>query len=279
MATTAAAAATTTLSNSSNNNNSNTNKRLSKRFSFGGFSLFNKSSSSSNQATTAPKPDARRAQKTQSLYIRHLKDAVKTTQYDPSEAEQTNGQEIRNSIRRSLSAVLYASPQQPSSSGLVPVLVTQDLSDRTGGIIVPESSQSDEKKENKKRPVEYDNTLDIMIDPKSDEIMIVWQGYGFVYPTTAGDKEAVKEDLHTRFEKQIWSSYQGLIHPLHLFENETEERWAALTVHELKRYFDNYGSMLLKLREASMRRQQRQYLVMEKAQVNNEWIIPQVDET
>lgn len=188
---------------------------------------------------------------------------------------------IRNTIRRSLSAILYAPPQRNSldttngggAASLVPVLVTADVSDK----IITESAErkpEQELKKKPKRPVEYDNTLDI-IDSKNDELTLIWQGYGFICSTRQEGlvPSMDKETLMNLYENQVWSEYRGLVHPLHLFEDATDERWSALTVSELQKYYNNYGSMLLKLRDASMRRQQQQYIAMGPAA--SEWIIPQ----
>ncbi|KAI9278576.1 hypothetical protein BDA99DRAFT_492526 [Phascolomyces articulosus] len=332
------------------------NKRASKRFSFAGFSLFNKNNNNNNnipvqqeqkpqeevkkekktdsQPSPPPSQDnddderrrRRRAQKSQSLYLQSFRNLTNSkpsrpmsTQYDPAEANQVNHKEVRSSIRRSLSAVLYATPQKQKqqengnnnssgSSGLVPVLVTQDLSDRHGGMITSEDiekKQAQEQKEQeakkkKKKSIEYDNTLDIMEEKKKDQLVIIWQGYGYIHTVKKKKEEDEKNDddeknrqeqedgsllentkekLENRFEKEIWTDYRGLVHPLHLFQDEVEnvedeEKWGALSVEELRRYFDNYGSMLLKLRDASMLRQQRQYVVMDK-KAKEDWILPQ----
>jgi hypothetical protein len=80
------------------------------------------------------------------------------------------------------------------------------------------------------------------------------------------------------FEKEIWESYRGLIHPLHLFKESDDVmnrgRWAGLGVSELRRYYDNYGSMMLKIRETRMLEQQQNYQTL--GQVKNEWIIPEI---
>ncbi|KAI9320442.1 hypothetical protein BX666DRAFT_1908120 [Dichotomocladium elegans] len=291
----------------------------SKRFSFGGF--FSRSKAPSPAPATAPAAAAaataateetleekqphtqqappepaqtpkRRTQKTQSLYIKSFRSSIqqqpntkRSSQYDPTEAHQSNHKEVKSQIRRSLSAVLYATPQKlkqsneeerathRSSMQLVPVLVTQDLSDLHGGMIMPEESvagaQENEKKKTNPRAVEYDNTLDISKDKEG--WMIVWQGYGYWLPIQSDDEQL--DNNNTLFEKEIWKAYRGLIHPLHLVKHDDEGRWAALDVTELKRYFDNYGSMLLRLRESSMKRQQLQYQTMDN--IKSEWIIPQ----
>ena len=277
-----------------------------KRFSFAGFSSgLSRSLSFSNGVKSAkpdektPQPQAvdeeqkklKRAQKSKSLYIKSFnKKTPDTPTYDVSEAAQTNGKEIRNTIRRSLSAVLYASPHSTMEDGsnkLVPVLVTPGLSESVGGILIDDGTRnkvtSEKTKEQikpKKKSVEYDNTL--IVEEEGNKTTIIWQAYGYSF--TKQDQEEVSsellmKDLELRFEKEVWESYRGLIHPLHLFEemSHTEEilnrgRWAGLTVTELRGYYDNYGSMMLKIRENRMREQQEKYQTS--TQVNNEWIIP-----
>ncbi|KAI8876074.1 hypothetical protein K501DRAFT_145324, partial [Backusella circina FSU 941] len=217
----------------------------------------------------------KREQKTQSLYIKSFRKPETT--YDKSEAVQQNSKDIRNTIRRSLSAVLYASPHSKTSSSdggsentsntLVPVLVTPELSDSVGGIMLEtptkQEEEQEEKKKKKKKVVEYDNSMDIM---RSDgKATIVWQGYGYVLNN---EQEGLEDD----FEPEIWEEYRGLIHPLHLF-NSMEERWQELSVTELRRYYDNYGSMMLKIRETRMIEQQRQY---KSSSINSDWIIPRI---
>lgn len=291
-----------------------------KRFSFAGF--FSKKQepsspitqqqhqpppSTDNNTATQEKKQQRRAQKTQSLYIQSFRHRFSTpsskptcSQYDPSEVQQSNPKEIRNTIRRSLSAVMYATPQKQreevatttttqeknntSSSSepgkLVPILVTEGLFDQHSGMIV--SAEPETLPTEKRRvPVEYDNTLDVL-DNKDGTSLVVWQGYGYVIkeeePKTE-DKEEQENDhassssLTWSFDKEVWSEYRGLIHPLHLVQEDNDDRWKALTVTELKRYYDNYGSMLLRLREACMKRQQTQYLAME-GKAKTEWLIP-----
>ncbi|KAL1933858.1 hypothetical protein VTP01DRAFT_7948 [Rhizomucor pusillus] len=196
---------------------------------------------------------------------------------------------IRNTIRRSLSAILYAPPQRSSndedksSSGaaasLVPVLVTADVSDK---IIADSAERKPEpinanNKQRKAPPVEYDNTLDVVVankdDQQQEQLTLIWQGYGFICSRQELVPSMDKATLMNSYESQVWSEYRGLVHPLHLFEDAADERWSALTVSELQKYFNNYGSMLLKLRDASMRRQQQQYITMGPAA--SEWIIPQ----
>ncbi|ORY96166.1 hypothetical protein BCR43DRAFT_524311 [Syncephalastrum racemosum] len=255
--------------------------KRNKRFSFASF--FSKPSPQHQQANgippsaspqQQPAPSAphhhnrRRAEKSQSLYLQSFR---KNSSYDPSEATQKDPKAIRNTIRRSLSAVLYATPQKEQQGAtLVPVLVTDTLSDKHGGMIMDAEAESErqkaaaaeeESKKKNKTPVEYDNTFHVVPSNKnSSSVTLVWQGYGYEWQGEADEAQ---------FESEIWSSYRGLIHPLHL---ASEDPWSHLTVAELKRYFDNYGSMLLKLREASMLRQQRQYLVQ--ANKNSDFIIP-----
>ncbi|KAI9361367.1 hypothetical protein BD770DRAFT_383275 [Pilaira anomala] len=239
----------------------------------------------------------KRAQKSKSLYIKSFHKKA-PTQYDASEATQKNSKEIRSSIRRSLSAVLYASPhstdddEKSYSSKLVPVLVTPELSDSVGGFLIDDGSKNKiknneqgmtvtEEKKKKKNAMEYDNSLEVF-PTKDGDTTIIWQGYGY---TITPEQEEVrseldKVDLETFFEKNVWDTYRGLIHPLHLFQEEDEQeivkrgRWAGLTVTELRRYFDNYGSMLLKIRESRMLEQQRHYQHL--LNVKNEWIIPDI---
>lgn len=284
----------------------------SKRFSFAGFSSGLSRSLSFSSGTKAKKEDEvvtqidssqeelrkiKRAQKSKSLYVKSFNKKTSTTQYDTSEAVQSNGKEIRSSIRRSLSAVLYASPHSTStdddksySNKLVPILVTPGLSESLGGILIDDGSKNKimnnektiEKSTKKKKPVEYDNSLEVVLENQATTI--IWQGYGYTI-TTEGQEEVVSEmitetDLESRFEKEIWKSYCGLIHPLHLFEEMdghevlNRGRWAGLSVTELRRYFDNYGSMLLKIRESRMMEQQKHYQCLDN--VKKEWIIPDI---
>ncbi|KAI8369160.1 hypothetical protein EDC96DRAFT_122750 [Choanephora cucurbitarum] len=281
-----------------------------KRFSFSGFgsslsrSLSFSSTKSKDEDPGLPSPPSedelrknKRTQKTKSLYIKSFRrstgDTPKTT-FDPSEANQPNSKEVKNAIRRSLSAVLYATPHASSenTNKLVPILVTSDLSDSVGGIMISEPGKSQDEevinKKEKKKAVEYDNTLEIFSNKQNDAVTILWQGYGY---TVQYDREALEvaseilqeeenvtdtpHYLESRFEKEVWTSYRGLIHPLHLFEAKEEVvdrgRWAGLGVSELRRYYDNYGSMMLKIRETRMIQQQRQYHCL--TDVNKEWII------
>ncbi|KAI9032832.1 hypothetical protein CLU79DRAFT_728221 [Phycomyces nitens] len=251
-----------------------------------------------------------RDKKSQSLFVKSFrtpKGAIKEdkakTQYDPAEAVQTNSSEVRSSIRRSLSAVVYASPHlnsrheknAPRMSGLVPVLVTPEMSDSHGGIVMddPDKPASEpEIKKPKKKTMEYDNTLVLMPDNRDTALTIVWQGYGYTIASTAAtsltthilgsdpwtDRDKTQEALEGRFEGEIWTSYRGLIHPLHLFKplEDSEEKgaWEGLSVTELRQYFDNYGSMMLKIREARMAEQQKDYHVEFKNLAEEERIIP-----
>ncbi|KAG0167929.1 hypothetical protein DFQ28_002873 [Apophysomyces sp. BC1034] len=281
----------------------------------------------------------RRTHKSQSLYVksfRHLvgKDdkAANGKTFDASEATQKNSKEIRNTIRRSLSAVVYASPissSDPSNTGpgvMVPVLVTPEMSDAHGGLVMDEPQPIEEKPKRKKK-VEYDNSLVVMSEEdeekKKKTMMIVWQGYGYTVdlegdvakgllgPEEQRTGQTAQESLEKRFEQGIWNDYRGLIHPLHLFEpaeqgnnnnnssssnddddrnnsnnnddsnssNNDDKRWAGLSVTELRRYYDNYGSMMLKIRESRMVEQQRHYHVLEKqGKVEKDWIIPKISE-
>ncbi|KAG2214386.1 hypothetical protein INT47_000942 [Mucor saturninus] len=282
----------------------------SKRFSFAGFSSGLSRSLSFSSGTKVKKEEVvaakdsnqeelrklSRAQKSKSLYVKSFNKKTPATQFDASEAVQSNSKEIRSSIRRSLSAVLYASPHSTDddksySNKLVPVLVTPGLSESLGGILIDDGSKNKmmnnekttEKSVKKKRPVEYDNSLEIVSEDK--ETTIIWQGYGYTI-TAEGQEEVSSEmitetDLESRFEKEIWKSYCGLIHPLHLFQELNDEqevvnrgRWAGLSVTELRRYFDNYGSMLLKIRESRMLEQQKHYQCLDN--VKKEWIIPDI---
>lgn len=324
--------------------------RTSKRFSFAGFSSglsrslsFSNSSSVKKEEpivsfktpdTSAATPQqknkqeaaaeelrkSRRAQKSKSLYIKSFNRKSSTpdetavtvsSKYDASEVKQSNSKEIRNSIRRSLSAVLYASPhvtdddngEKSYSNKLVPILVTPGLSESVGGILIDDGTknkikdnqtkaeQEEQKKKSKKPPVEYDNSLEVIT--KEDTTTIIWQGYGYMIKKDGEREEVASEmiteegELENRFEKEVWSSYCGLIHPLHLFkepEGEREDivvkrgRWAGLTVTELRCYYDNYGSMMLKIREARMLEQQKKYQGLSSDDaVKNEWIIPNID--
>lgn len=304
-----------------------------KRFSFSGFSTSLSRSLSFNskpkdtslptpppeeqQATTAEELEEqrrnRRAQKSKSLYVKSFRKSVQSDSsvnksFDASEATQTNSKEVRSAIRRSLSAVLYASPHSSSSSRsettskLVPILVTPGLSDSVGGILIDDGSTPLSKtievaavtaETTKKKPVEYDNRLEVFCNKKNDAVTILWQGYGY---TVDDDKKEVAsemlvvdkteetpQDLEARFEKDVWESYCGLVHPLHLFLEKEQDavldrgRWAGLSVTELRRYYDNYGSMMLKIRENRMIKQQGQYHC--RSDVKKEWIIIPEGET
>ncbi|CAO3700923.1 hypothetical protein G6F70_006458 [Rhizopus microsporus] len=282
-----------------------------KRFSFSGFSSslsrsFSFSSNEQQKQDESHNKSSKRAQKSKSLYIKSFRkpeERIKTS-YDAKEATQSNGKEIRNNIRRSLSAVLYASPQSKDKTGensnkLVPVLVTPELSESVGGILIDDSSskklQEEIKKTERKKAVEYDNTLDVFVDDTTnDTITILWQGY--CYTIKISDKnpvasEIIKQenaemndivkDLKARYERELWYTYHGLIHPLHLFKEKDDNqeildtgKWHGLSVGELKRYYDNYGSMMLKIRESRMLEQQRHYYCLSDAK--KEWIIPEI---
>ncbi|KAI9487061.1 MAG: hypothetical protein EXX96DRAFT_64333 [Benjaminiella poitrasii] len=297
-----------------------------KRFSFASFGRsfsFNSYKSTKNknstENTSIPKQhhqeednkvnQNRRAQKSKSLYIKSFnsKDSVgninsKPT-FDPSEAIQTNGKDIRQSIQHSLAAVLYASPHHTTAATegknkghshnntLVPILVTPEFSESVGGILTVDDtrqSKKEEEMEKKKLPVEYDNRLEVVTAmnaaDKDDQhsVTILWQGYGYTLNDTKGrlllaeqqtshdTTPLVHEQLMRRFEKDIWESYRGLIHPIYLFHQENLP--IQLTVAELRRYYDNYGSMMLKIRESRMLKQQRHYLSCDSLK-KEEWII------
>ncbi|CEP08115.1 hypothetical protein [Parasitella parasitica] len=269
----------------------------SKRFSFAGFSSslsrslsfggVSKTESATPQQQPAEDDDAavkpsKRAQKSKSLYIKSFKKVgtkeppIKTT-YDASEAVQSNSKDVRNSIRRSLSAVIYASPHGGEGENkLVPILVTPDLSDSVGGILVKDDSGGGgtvEKEDKAKgNTTEYDNSLDVFYSQKKDEndksVTILWQGYGYIFDNK---RESTLEELQQCFEKDVWSTYCGLIHPLHLVvvdDDDAERKWQNLSVNELRQYYDNYGSMMLKIRESRMLKQQKQYYVQQ-TQIND----------
>ncbi|KAG2197186.1 hypothetical protein INT46_005161 [Mucor plumbeus] len=248
---------------------------LSRSLSFGGGNGHTKSTTTTaeDDTTTLQPPQSqpdtkanRRAQKSKSLYIKSFKKVgtsepqIKTT-YDASEALQSNGKEVRSSIRRSLSAVLYASPHGGEGENkLVPILVTPGLSESTGGVLINDKpTVTVEEKPIKKKSTEYDNTLEVFESTKTeknDSVTIFWQGYGYMLDNKG---DATIEELQQRFEKEVWASYRGLIHPVHLVV-EDENKWDGLTVTELRQYYDNYGSMMLKIRESRMLKQQKQYI-------------------
>jgi hypothetical protein len=298
-----------------------------KRFSFSGFgtSLSRSLSFNKTKDTSLPTPPSeeqqeaaaeeqrrnRRAQKSKSLYVKSFRKSVESDSsakksFDASEATQTNSKEVRSAIRRSLSAVLYASPHSSSSSPsettnkLVPILVTPGLSDSVGGILIDDGSTPLAKtteaagatatataETKKKKPVEYDNRLEVFCNKNNDAVTILWQGYGYTIEEDDNKEvasemlvekiEETPQDLEARFEKDVWESYRGLVHPLHLFLEKTEDtvmnrgRWAGLSVTELRRYYDNYGSMMLKIRQNRMIKQQEQYHCS--SGVKKEWII------
>ncbi|EPB88459.1 hypothetical protein HMPREF1544_04694 [Mucor circinelloides 1006PhL] len=257
---------------------------LSRSLSFGGGQAHAKQTTTTTTATTdntiSPQQQAetkasRRAQKSKSLYIKSFKkvgtsEPLIKTSYDASEAVQSNGKEVRNSIRRSLSAVLYASPHGGEGDNkLVPILVTPGLSESVGGVMISDKpAATEEKPAAKKKSTEYDNTLEVFESKKKEEsdnsVTILWQGYGY----NLEDKgESTLQELEQRFESEVWASYRGLIHPLHLIVDDDESKWTNLTVKELRQYYDNYGSMMLKIREARMLKQQKQYI--EQKQTSN----------
>ncbi|KAK4517099.1 cross-pathway control WD-repeat protein cpc2 [Mucor velutinosus] len=255
---------------------------LSRSLSFGGGQAHAKQTATTTaDNTTSPpsQPDtkaSRRAQKSKSLYIKSFKKVGASephirTSYDASEAVQSNGKEVRNSIRRSLSAVLYASPHGGEGDNkLVPILVTPGLSESVGGVMISDKpAPTEEKPAAKKKSTEYDNTLEVFESKKKEEndnsATILWQGYGYML---ADKGESTLDELEQRFESEVWASYRGLIHPLHLIVvDDDESKWNNLTVKELRQYYDNYGSMMLKIREARMLKQQKQYI--EQNQMSN----------
>ncbi|KAI8997745.1 hypothetical protein BDB01DRAFT_707482, partial [Pilobolus umbonatus] len=261
-----------------------------KRFSFAGFSsslsrslsfTSNKSALNEQKVIPADKEQDRnkRTQKTKSLYIMSFKrpeskSSKEKRSFDISEAYQSNKKEVHSSIARSLSSVIYASPQGTKGEGtnkLVPVLVTSELSESVGGILLADAPVQAEIKPKKKKIVEYDNTLEIYSTNTTKHLIISWQGYGYkinidkkreIYSglLATTPEEEVVETLNSNYEKEIWEHYKGLIHPLHLFKERAEVegkgKWAGLSVPELIQYYDNYGSMMLKIREARMKQQQ-----------------------
>ncbi|KAI9257903.1 hypothetical protein BY458DRAFT_518473 [Sporodiniella umbellata] len=282
-----------------------------KRFSFAGFSSSlsrSLSFSSGEQKVQDESKNSKRSQKTKSLYVKSFRktnEEKAPTNYDEKEANQSNGKEIRNSIRRSLSAVIYAAPQYKEKQGendnkLVPVLVTSGLSESVGGILIDDSNLKKEKeleesKKKKSKPVEYDNTLDVFSgNDERETLALLWQGYCYTIKINENtpvvsellngeekDLKALAESLKSRFQNDIWESYSGLIHPVHLFEDNGKKeqivkngRWNSLTVEELRRYYDNYGSMMLKIRESRMVEQQRHYHCQ--PNTKKEWIIPEI---
>lgn len=167
-----------------------------------------------------------------------------------------------NPVRHSLAAVLYATPHQQiadndgtqasaggSSARLVPVLVTNDLADKH--VIVAEPIyQSDsptgaaESMESSKRTseMEYDNILHI----EEDGHKVVWQGYG--YTTRAEEAWAAA----SQYDRQIYEDYCGLIHPIYVFEDDARAWEEGLDVTELVKFFNHYGVMMMRVREAKI---------------------------
>ncbi|CAO3652511.1 unnamed protein product [Cunninghamella echinulata] len=145
----------------------------------------------------------------------------------------------------------------------------------------------------KKPCLEYDNTMiieslspkkkdDVENEKKDNDLLLLWQGYGFIMPSkiTNDDNDNANNDnndnntlvldetsLMASFEKDIWSTYKGLIHPVHLIDLNENDRWKHLSVMELKRYYDNYGSMMLKQREWRKEQQCLHYIPIFKQQV------------
>ncbi|KAL9549305.1 hypothetical protein MBANPS3_005261 [Mucor bainieri] len=235
---------------------------LSRSLSFGGGQPHTKQTTTATTDNTTSPPSqpetkaSRRAQKSKSLYIKSFK--------------KSNGKEVRNSIRRSLSAVLYASPHGGEGDNkLVPILVTPGLSESVGGVMISDKpAPAEEKPAAKKKSTEYDNTLEVFESKKEEDddnsVTVLWQGYGYML---ADKGESTLQELEQRYESEVWASYRGLIHPLHLVVvDDDESKWNSLTVKELRQYYDNYGSMMLKIREARMLKQQKQYI--EQKQIN-----------
>ncbi|KAI8988014.1 hypothetical protein BDF20DRAFT_853332 [Mycotypha africana] len=101
--------------------------------------------------------------------------------------------------------------------------------------------------------------------------MIVWQGYAFQWKEQQHDNTITPAYMKLHYEKDVWELYKGLIHPLHIFHDElwtnhphgkqdeqvevASDIWSQLTVKELRQYFNNYGSLLLKLHESRLQQQ------------------------
>jgi hypothetical protein len=197
--------------------------------------------------------------------------------------KKSHTQHIKKTIRRSLSVIMYANPASSSAdtekSHLVPVLVTPNVADP---MILMEEKKKEPPvvKKGPKRILEYDNT--IMIEPGKEDVLILWQGYGYTLENSATSScrtsSSSSDDSDTMpptptteppllsgaphldtFDHDRWSTYQGLIHPLHLFDLDPSICWPALTVAELRKYYDNYGSMMLKQREWRQQQQTLQY--------------------
>ncbi|ORZ08196.1 hypothetical protein BCR42DRAFT_455727 [Absidia repens] len=128
-----------------------------------------------------------------------------------------------------------------------------------------------------------------------EDILILWQGYGYTLEqqpslssspssslpssplspsspllsssSSSSSSSLEQEPIEPRpsrprleaFDEDRWAGYQGLIHPLFLFDLDEQQCWDALTVAELRRYYDNYGSMMLKQREWRQQQQTLQY--------------------
>ncbi|CAO3599378.1 unnamed protein product [Absidia cylindrospora] len=156
----------------------------------------------------------------------------------------------------------------------------------------PSSPSLQPVKKQPKRILEYDNT--VIIEPltrnsndnnsteasNKEDVLILWQGYGYTLeqqppslssssslsslpsspssPLSSPSESRPSPRLEA-FDKDRWASYQGLIHPLFLFDLDEQQCWDSLTVAELRRYYDNYGSMMLKQREWRQQQQTLQY--------------------
>ncbi|KAI8344265.1 hypothetical protein BC941DRAFT_507833 [Chlamydoabsidia padenii] len=262
-----------------------TSTKPAKRFSLASFTR----SFQSNPSTTEA-PSRRRLEKTQSMYI---KPSPTSPPLIPSAASQaprqsfqeelpkkSHTQHIKKTIRRSLSVIMYANPSssdENKKSHLVPVLVTPNVADP---MILMEEKKKEEpvrKTSGPKRILEYDNT--VTIEPGKEDVLILWQGYGYTLgnsATLSGRTSSSSDDSSMpptptatgmpssvpyldSFDQDRWANYKGLIHPLHLFDLDEDICWSALTVTELRRYYDNYGSMMLKQRKWRQQQQTLQY--------------------
>ncbi|KAI9302118.1 hypothetical protein BJ944DRAFT_270416 [Cunninghamella echinulata] len=194
-----------------------------------------------------------------------------------------------------------ASPKE-SQNHLVPVLVTSKVVDEDPSMLLsppplpPSSTISPSTtttttntplSSSKKPCLEYDNTMiiellspkkkeDVEDEKKDDDLLLLWQGYGFIMPSKITSDNDINNNntlvldeasLMASFEKDIWSTYKGLIHPVHLIDLNENDRWKHLSVMELKRYYDNYGSMMLKQREWRKEQQCLHYIPTFKQQV------------
>ncbi|KAI8078894.1 uncharacterized protein BX664DRAFT_343004 [Halteromyces radiatus] len=246
------------------------------------FSLANLTKSFQNNHISSPpsspeeRNNRRRPDRTQSLFIKPPSPPLSPSKaprpsFQDELPKKSHTQHIKKTIRRSLSVIMYANPsskhQEEQKSHLVPVLVTPNVEDPM--ILMtdkPTTTTTTTEKIKNKRILEYDNN--IIIEPiqrkkeeeekneEKDDLLILWQGYGYTLNTSTTQSLPCLET----FDKERWTSYQGLIHPLHLFMDLDEQLcWQALSVAELRRYYDNYGSMMLKQREWRQQQQTLQY--------------------